>query len=240
MMVALFSPKGTHNITFLDNYANVHLVDALLRIPGVGDINARSDNFSMRVWLNPDKMASYSITPQDVISALNEQNVQVAAGSVGAPPQELSQTNEYSILVNGRLNKVSEFENIIVKTVPSTGEMVYIKDVGRVELGKFTYSSNAYVDGYRASMLMVFPLPTANSLDVANGVYAELEKLKKEFPEDVDYRVPFEAVTIVKVSMDEVVKTLFIALILVAFVVFLFLQNWRTTIIPMLAIPVSI
>jgi hydrophobic/amphiphilic exporter-1 (mainly G- bacteria), HAE1 family len=240
MMVALYSPKGTHAITFLDNYANVHLVDALLRIPGVGDVNSRSDNFSMRIWMNPDKMAAYSITPQDVITALNEQNVQVAAGAVGAPPQENTQTHEYTILVNGRLNKVSEFEKIIVKAIPATGEMVYIKDIARVELGKFTYASNAYVDGKRAAMLMVFPLPTANSLDVAKGVYAELEKLKKSFPEDVDYKVPFEAVTIVKVSMEEVVKTLFIALGLVAFVVFLFLQNWRTTIIPLLAIPVSI
>jgi HAE1 family hydrophobic/amphiphilic exporter-1 len=240
MMVALYSPKGTHDIKFLDNYANTHLVDALLRIPGVGDINSRADNFSMRIWLNPDKMASYSLTPQDVISALNEQNVQVAAGSVGAPPQDLAQTHEYSILVNGRLNKASEFEKIIVKSIPATGEMVYIKDIGRVELGKFTYYSNAFVDGMRASMLMVFPLPTSNALDVAKGVYAELERLKKSFPEDIAYNVPFEAVTIVKVSMNEVVKTLLIALLLVVFVVFLFLQNWRTALIPILAIPVSI
>ncbi len=240
MMVALYSPKGTHDITFLDNYTNIFLMDDLLRIPGVGDIGNRSDNFSMRIWLNPDKMASYGLIPQDVISALNEQNVQVAAGSVGSPPQEATQTHEFSILVNGRLNKVSEFEKIIVKTIPATGEMVYLKDIGRVELGKFSYYSRSYVDGKRASMLMVYPLPSANALDVAKGVYTELEKLKKSFPEDVDYKVPFEAVTIVKVSMQEVVKTLIIALCLVAFVVFLFLQNWRTTIIPLLAIPVSI
>ncbi len=225
---------------FIDNYANTHLVDALLRVPGVGDINTRADNFSMRIWLNPDKMASYSITTQDVINALNEQNVQVAAGAVGAPPQEATQTHEYSILVNGRLNKVSEFAKIIVKSIPATGEMVYIKDIGRVELGKFTYYSHAFTDGKRASMLMVMALPTSNALDVANGVYTELERLKKSFPEDVDYKVPFEAVTIVRVSMQEVVKTLLIALSLVVFVVFLFLQNWRTAIIPILAIPVSI
>jgi HAE1 family hydrophobic/amphiphilic exporter-1 len=240
MQVALFSPKGTHNITFLDNYASIHLVDALLRVPGVGDINTRTDNFSMRVWLNPNKMASYSLTPQDVINALNEQNVQVAAGLVGSPPQQATQSYELSVLVNGRLNQVSEFEKVIVKTLPATGELVYIKDIGRVELGKFTYSANSYTDGKRASILMVYPLPTSNALDVAKGVYAELEKLKKEFPEDVDYTVPFEAVTIVKVSMQEVEHTLIIALCLVAFVVFLFLQNWRTTIIPLLAIPVSI
>ena len=240
MNVTLFSPKGTHSITFLDNYANIHLVDALLRVPGVGDISTRADNFSMRIWLNPDKLASYSLIPQDVINALNEQNMQVAAGSVGAPPQQSSQTQELAILVNGRLSKVSDYEKVIVKSIPATGEMVYLKDIGRVELGKFTYSSNAYVDGKRASYLMVFPLPTANALDVAKGVYAELKNLKKSFPEDVDYSVPFEAVTIVKVSMREVERTLIIALLLVAFVVFLFLQNWRTTIIPILAIPVSI
>jgi HAE1 family hydrophobic/amphiphilic exporter-1 len=240
MMVALFSPKGTHKITFLDNYASIFLVDDLLRVPGVGDISARVDNFSMRIWLNPEKMASYGITAQDVISALNEQNMQVAAGSVGSPPQDAGQTSEFSILVNGRLNKPSEFERIIVKSLPAAGELVYLKDISRVELGKFTFSSYSYVDGKRASILQIFPLPSANALDVANGVYAELEKLKKSFPEDVDYKVPFEAVTIVKVSMQEVMKTLLIALVLVAFVVFLFLQNWRTTIIPLLAIPVSI
>ena len=240
MNVTLYSPKGTHNITFLDNYANIHLVDALLRVPGVGDVNTRADNFSMRIWLNPNKLASYSLTPQDVINALTEQNMQVAAGAVGAPPQHSSQTQELTILVNGRLSKVSEYEKVIVKAIPATGEMIYLKDIGRVELGKFTYASNAYVDGKRASYLMVYPLPTANALDVAKGVYAELENLKKSFPEDVDYKVPFEAVTIVKVSMREVEKTLIIALCLVGFVVFLFLQNWRTTIIPILAIPVSI
>ncbi|HTA84259.1 MAG TPA: efflux RND transporter permease subunit [Bacteroidia bacterium] len=240
LMVALYSPKGTHNITFLDNYNNIYLMDALLRVPGVGDVTTRADNFSMRIWMDPQKMASYSIVPQDIKNALNEQNIEVAAGAVGAPPQDASQTYEMTVLVNGRLNKVPDFENIVVKTMPATGEMVYLKDIARVELGKFTFSSNSYVDGKRASFLQVFQLPTANALDVANGVYAALEKLKKTFPEDVDYKVPFESVTIVKVSMMEVVKTLVIALFLVAFVVFLFLQNWRNALIPILAIPVSL
>lgn len=240
MLVALYSPKGTHDITFLDNYNNIYVMDALLRVPGVGDVFSRADQFSMRIWMDPEKMASYSLTPADITNALNAQNVEVAAGAVGAPPQESSQTNEMTVLVNGRLNKVSDFENIVVKTIPSTGAMVYLKDVARVELGKFTYSSNSYVDGRRASYLLVYQLPSANAIDVANGVYATLAKLKKSFPEDVDYKVPFEAVTIVKVSMWEVVKTLFIALGLVVFVVFLFLQNWRNALIPILAIPVSI
>jgi HAE1 family hydrophobic/amphiphilic exporter-1 len=240
MMVAIYAPKATHNITFLDNYTNIFVQDALLRVPGVGSINRFTDDFSMRVWMNPDKMAAYSITPQDVIAALNAQNVQVAAGSAGVPPQPKDQTFEVGILVNGRLNKVSEFENIVVKTVPTTGELVYLKDVARVELGKFTFSSNSFVDGKRASYLLIYQAPGSNALETANGVYKELAQLKQFFPADVEYSVPFESVTVVKVSMTDVVRTLLLTLGLVAIVVFLFLQNWRSTLIPVLAIPVSI
>ncbi|HTB07105.1 MAG TPA: efflux RND transporter permease subunit [Bacteroidia bacterium] len=240
MLVALYSPKGTHNITFLDNYTNIFIMDALLRVPGVGAITTGADNFSMRVWLNPDKMAAYSLSPTDVINALNEQNLQVAAGSAGVPPQQKTQTYELSILVNGRLNKVSDFEKIIIKTLPDSGKLVYLKDVGRVELGKFTYSSNSYVDDKRASILTLYQTPGSNALQTAAAISTELELLKKSFPSDVDYNIPFETVTVVKVSMDEVVETLIIALCLVALVVFLFLQNWRATLIPVLAIPVSI
>jgi HAE1 family hydrophobic/amphiphilic exporter-1 len=240
MMVAIYAPKATHNITFLDNYTNIFVQDALLRVPGVGSINRFTDDFSMRVWMNPDKMAGYSITPQDIINALNAQNVQVAAGSAGVPPQPKDQTFEIGILVNGRLNKVSEFENIVVKTIPTTGELVYLKDVARVELGKFTFSSNSFVDGNRASYLLIYQAPGSNALETANGVYKELAQLKQFFPADVEYSVPFESVTVVKVSMTDVVRTLLITLGLVAIVVFLFLQNWRSTLIPVLAIPVSI
>jgi HAE1 family hydrophobic/amphiphilic exporter-1 len=240
MLVAVYSPRGTHDITFLDNYTNIFIEDALLRVPGVGDVSARADNFSMRVWMNPDKMASYGLMPGDVIAALNAQNVQVAAGSAGAPPQDNTQTNEYTILVNSRLNKATEFNNVVIKTIPATGEMIYLKDVARVELGKFTFSANSFVDGKRASYLQVFQTPGSNALETADNVYAVLEQLKKSFPADVDYAVPFEGVTIIKVSMKEVVKTLIQALALVGFVVFLFLQNWRSTLIPVLAIPVSI
>jgi len=240
MMVAIYAPKGTHNITFLDNYTNIFVQDALLRVPGVGSINRFTDDFSMRVWMNPDKMAAYSITPQDIITALNAQNVQVAAGSAGVPPQPKDQTFEIGILVNGRLNKVSEFENIVVKTIPTTGELVYLKDVARVELGKFTFSSNSFVDGNRASYLLIYQAPGSNALETANGIYKELAQLKQFFPADVEYKVPFESVTVVKVSMTDVVNTLLMTLGLVAIVVFLFLQNWRSTLIPVLAIPVSI
>jgi hydrophobe/amphiphile efflux-1 (HAE1) family protein len=240
MMVAIYSPKGTHNVTFLDNYTNIFIQDALLRVPGVGSINRFTDDFSMRIWMNPDKMAAYSLTPQDVITALNAQNVQVAAGTAGVPPQASSQTYELGILVNGRLSKVSEFEKVIVKTIPASGQLVYLKDVARVELGKFTFSSNSFVDGHKASYLQIYQAPGSNALETANGVYAALAKLKTNFPSDVEYRVPFESVTVVKVSMQDVVGTLLKTLGLVAVVVFIFLQNWRSTLIPVLAIPVSI
>jgi HAE1 family hydrophobic/amphiphilic exporter-1 len=244
MMVAVYAPKGTHNITFLDNYTNVFIEDALLRVPGVGDVNARTDQFSMRVWLDPNKMAAYGLMPKDVIAALNAQNVYVAAGSVGAPPQQSSQSYELSVLPNGQLQKAADYERVVVKNIPDSnqhgGQLVYLKDVGRVELGKFTFSSNAFVDGHRASIMMVYQAPGSNALETANNVYAELEKLKKFFPPDVDYKVPFESVTIIKVSIHEVLLTLVQALGLVAIVVFLFLQSFRSTLIPVLAIPVSI
>jgi hydrophobic/amphiphilic exporter-1 (mainly G- bacteria), HAE1 family len=240
MMVAVYAPRGTHNITFLDNYTNIFIQDALLRVPGVSSINRFTDDFSMRVWMNPEKMAAYSLTPQDIITALSTQNVQVAAGSAGVPPQQTTQTFEIGILVNGRLSKVSEFENIIVKALPATGELVYLKDVARVELGKFTFSSNSFVDGHRASFLRIYQAPGSNALETAKGIYKELALLKRSFPADVEYSVPFEAVTVVKVSMADVVGTLLKTLGLVAIVVFIFLQNFRSTLIPILAIPVSI
>ena len=240
MMVAIYAPKDSHNITFLDNFTNIFIQDALLRVPGVGSINRFTDDFSMRIWMNPDKLAGYNLTPSDVINALNTQNVQVAAGTAGVPPQSSQQTYELGILVNGRLSKVSEFENIIVKTIPSTGELVYLKDVARVELGKFTFSSNSFVDGHRASYLQIYQAPGSNALQTAQGVYDQLAKLRQTFPADVEYSVPFESVTVVKVSMKDVVFTLLMTLALVGVVVFIFLQTWRSTLIPILAIPVSI
>ncbi|HEY4108179.1 efflux RND transporter permease subunit [Puia sp.] len=244
MMVAVFAPKNSHNITFLDNYTNVFIEDALLRVPGVGDVSARTDQFAMRIWLDPDKMAAYGLMPKDVTAALNAQNAYVAAGAVGAPPQFSSQAYELTVMPNGLLTKPADYERVVVKNIPDsagiTGHLVYLKDVGRVELGKFTFSSYSWVDGKRASILMVYQAPGSNALQTAENVYAELERLKKYFPPDVDYKVPFESVTIIKVSIHEVLLTLLQALGLVALVVLLFLQNLRSTLIPVLAIPVSI
>jgi len=240
MLVALFSPKGTHSVTFLDNYTNIFIKDALGRTKGVGDIFTRADDFSMRIWLKPDKLAELKITPAQVTAALQEQNVQVAAGTVGAPPQKNSQVFEYTVFVKGRLVKPEEFGKVIVKTDPSSGSITYLKDVARIELGKFNYSGNSFVDGKRASYLLVYQAPGSNALSTAAGVYAIMDQLKKQFPADVDYVVPFESVSVVQVSVHEVVQTLVIALILVIIVVYLFLQSWRATLIPVLAIPVSI
>ncbi|WPU92609.1 multidrug efflux RND transporter permease subunit [Mucilaginibacter sabulilitoris] len=240
MLVAMYSPKGTHNVTFVDNYTNVFVRDALLRAKGVGDVFTRADDFSMRIWLKPDKLAALGMTAGDVTAALAEQNAQVAAGSVGATPQEKGQPFEYTVLVKGRLTSQTEFENIVVRTQPSNGAIVHLKDVARVELGKFNYSGNSFVDGKRASYLLVYQAPNSNALETADNVYAIMEQLKKSFPADIEYVVPFESVTVVKVSVHEVIETLVIALFLVIVVVFLFLQSWRTTLIPVLAIPVSI
>src|SRR5476651_1561199 len=240
MLVAIYSPTGAHSVTYLDNYANVFIKDALLRAKGVGDVVSRADDFSMRIWLKPDKLASLGMTAADVTAALNEQNAQVAAGTVGATPQEHGQTFEYSVLVKGRLTDPSEFGNVIVRTQPGTGAVVHLKDVARVELGKFNYAGNSFVDGKRASYLLVYQAPNSNAIETADAVYQTMADLKKAFPPGVDYVVPFEAITVVKVSVAEVIQTLVIALFLVIVVVFLFLQSWRTTLIPILAIPVSI
>jgi HAE1 family hydrophobic/amphiphilic exporter-1 len=238
--ICIFSPNGTHNIQFLDNYTNIYVRDALLRVKGVGDIFTRTDDFSMRIWLKPDKMASLKLSASDVLNAIQEQNVQVAAGSVGTPPQPSGQPFEYSAIVNGRLSSVEDFSNIVVRSNPAIGSIVYLKDVARVELGKFNYSGKAFVDKRPASYLIIYQTPGSNAIDVAKGIYKTMEQLKKSFPSDVSYNVPFESVTIVKVSIEEVIITLLEALGLVVLVVFIFLQDWRSTIIPVLAIPVSI
>jgi HAE1 family hydrophobic/amphiphilic exporter-1 len=240
MLVALYSPEATHSVTFVDNYANIFVRDALLRVPGVGDVFSRADDFSMRIWMQPDRLAQLGLTANDVVNALTEQNLQIAAGSVGAPPQNSLQAFEYSVFTNSRLSTEEQFRSIIVRTNPLDGSAVRLRDVARVQLGKFSYASNSFVDGHRASYLLVYQAPGSNALDVANGIYRTMEDLKTSFPKDVAYVVPFESVSVVKVSINEVVITLLEALGLVVLVVFLFLQSWRATLIPVLAIPVSI
>lgn len=240
MALAFYSPNGSHDITFIGNYVNLYVKDALLRVKGVGDIFSRADDFSMRIWLNPEKLAALGMTPAEVNAALQEQNLQIAAGTVGGNPQPTAQTFEYSILTNSRISTKEQFENIIVRTRPSDGNIVYLKDVARVELGKFDYTANAFVNGKPAAFVLIYQAPGANALDTYEGINKALAEMKKTFPKDVDYLVPLETATVVQVSINEVVHTLVEALILVVLVVFLFLQNWRATLIPVLAIPVSL
>jgi HAE1 family hydrophobic/amphiphilic exporter-1 len=240
MLVAIYSPNGTHTIPFTDNYANIYVRDQLLRVPGVGDVFSRADNFSMRVWLQTDKLAQLGLTVNDVQNAINEQNLQVAAGSVASPPQNSSSSFEFTVFTNSRLTTENDFGNIVVRANPLQGSIVHLKDVARIQLGKVSYTANSFVDGKRASYLLVYQAPGSNALTTAEGVYKAMDDMKKYFPADIDYKVPFESVSVVKVSIQDVVKTLLIALLLVTVVVFLFLQNWRSTLIPVLAIPVSI
>ena len=240
MLVAIFSPKGTHSIPFMDNYANIYLRDILLRAPGVGDVLSRADNFAMRVWLKTDKLAQLGLTVNDVQNAINEQNIQIAAGSTSSPPQSSAAAFEFTVFTNSRLNTEEEFGNIVIRSNPAQNSMVYLKDIARIQLGKVSYAANSFVDGKRASYLLIYQAPGSNALETAEAVYKAMADAKKYFPADVDYSVPFESVSVVKVSIDDVVDTLLIALGLVTLVVFLFLQNWRSTLIPVLAIPVAI
>jgi HAE1 family hydrophobic/amphiphilic exporter-1 len=242
IMVALafFSPNGTHDEKFIGNYVNLYVKDAVSRVKGVGDVFARADDFGMRIWLNPDKLAALGITPQEVNAALQEQNLQIPGGTVGGNPQPSTQAFEYSVLTNSRLNTREQFENIIVRSRPSDGSIVYLKDVARVELGKFDYSIASYANGRPCAFLLIYQAPGANALETYNGLMTRLNEMRKTFPKDIDFSVPLETVSVVNASIHEVTMTLVEALILVVLVVFLFLQNWRATLIPVLAIPVSL
>lgn len=242
MAMAIYSPNSTRDARFLGNYTNIYLKDALQRVPGVGDMVTRGADFSMRIWLDPTKLAALSMTPGDVTAALAEQNLQLGAGTIGGIPQPKKQAFEYTVLTNSRINNKEDFENVVVRTVPSNGSIVHLKDVAKVELGVFDYSTTtAFVNGDKpAAFLLLYLAPGANALATYDGVIKKLTELKKGFPKDVDYAIPLETATVVTVSIKEVVETLLEALALVTFVVFLFLQNWRATLIPVLAIPVSL
>ncbi|MGN5955304.1 efflux RND transporter permease subunit [Sphingobacterium lactis] len=239
MMISLVSPDGSRSNNFLANYVNLYLKDALLRVKGVGDVQAFGQPFAMRVWLDANKLANLGMSPADVSQAIAEQNSRMPGGSVGARPQENSQVFEYPIVMDSDLEEVDEFENIVVKT-NTDGSIVLLKDVARVELGQFNYGITTKVNGNIASGMMISQTPGGNAVETADGIYKALEDLKKSFPTGVDYVVGYETVSVVNASISSVIHTLIEALILVTIVVFFFLQSWRATLIPLLAIPVSI
>ena len=241
LAVGLYSPDGSRDPLYLSNYATLQIKDELARLPGVGDIfifGAR--DYSMRLWLNPEQLASRSLTAGDVITAVQEQNVQVAAGIVGAPPLPPGKAQfQYTVNALGRLIKPEEFGEIILKT-GADGSLTRLKDVARIELGAADYTTTTHFDGYPAVGIPIFQLPGSNSIATANAVYAKMEELKKNFPSGVAYSIPYDTTTFVRDSIRDVVKTLFEAIGLVALVVLVFLQSWRASIVPLLAIPVSL
>lgn len=240
MVLSIYSPNGTHDRVFIGNYANIYLKDALLRVKGVGDIFSLGDDFGMRIWLNPEKLAAMKLTPAEISAAIAEQNLQIAGGTVGGNPQPGQQMFEFNVLTDSRLNQIEDFENIIVRTDPTTGNVTYLKDVARVELSKFNYNNNAFINGHPAAYMLIYQAPGANALDTYNGIMNTLNEMKKNFPVDLDFEMPVETVSVIKVSINEVMHTIVEALILVIVVVFLFLQSWRATLIALLAIPVSL
>ena len=240
MAVGVYAENAGYDSLFLSNYIDVYVKDALKRVPGVSDVNIFGERkYSMRLWLDPDRLAARRLTASDVVNALREQNVQVAAGSLGQAPAPSGQMYQLSVRALGRLREASEFNDIILKS-GSDGSLVRLKDVGRAELGAETYSSQLKFQGVEAVGFGVIQLPTANALDVERGVVAELERLSKQFPPGIKYQVAFNTTDVVEESIREVVKTLAEAIVLVVLVIFVFLQTWRSTLIPAITIPVSL
>ncbi|MGB3728900.1 MAG: multidrug efflux RND transporter permease subunit, partial [Thermodesulfobacteriota bacterium] len=240
LAVNLISPDGSRDDLFLSNYIDIHISDVIKRIPGVGNLTIWGEReYSMRIWLDPDKLASLAITTTDVANAIEEQNVQVAAGSIGQPPIPKGQQFQFTITTLGRLESVEEFEDIIIRA-NQDGSVVRIKDVATVELGAETYTTKATLDGGNTVGIGTYQLPGANALDLAKEIRAAMEVLKEDFPSGVDYAIIYDTTEFVKESIKEVVITLFEAFILVFIVVFIFLQNIRATLIPAITIPVSL
>jgi HAE1 family hydrophobic/amphiphilic exporter-1 len=240
MVVALSSPKGTYDAIFLGNYCDINLVDAIKRVRGVGDVkNFTAQDYTMRIWLRPDRLASLGITPSDIQNAISGQNAQSPAGRIGAEPAPPGQESQFNVRALGLLKDPKEFGEIIVRSNPD-GSQVKIKDVGRVELGAQTYDLRARLNGAPAGAIGIYLAPGANAIETANNVTKILEDAKKRFPPDMIYDVTLDTTLPIKASMEEIVHTLFEAVILVLIVVYIFLQSLRATIIPMCTVPVSL
>lgn len=238
--VNLYSPNGTRDALFISNYASINVRDALARVPGVGEAQVLGGlDYSMRIWMNPDRMNALGIAASDVVAAIRQQNLQAAAGQIGAPPIGTQQQQQLTIVAKGRLQSATEFENIIVRISPAGG-IVRIKDIARVELGAQSYDAQARLNGVPTAFVVVYQSPGANALNVARGVRSELERLARDFPEDVAHTIVFDTTRFVTAAVEEIILTLAITFALVVLVVFVFLQDWRATLIPTLTIPVSL
>jgi hydrophobic/amphiphilic exporter-1 (mainly G- bacteria), HAE1 family len=240
MAVGVFSEKGEYDSLFMSNYLDIYIKDAIKRVPGVADVVVFGERkYSMRLWLDPDRLAARGLTAGDVTNALREQNVQVAAGSLGQAPAPSGQMFTISVRAVGRLTEPAQFNNIILKS-GKDGSLVRLSDVGRAELGAETYAADLRFQGVEAVGFGVTQLPTANSLDVERAVTTELDRLAESFPPGMRYLVSFNTTDVVEASIEEVLQTLVEAIGLVVLVIFVFLQTWRSTLIPAITIPVSL
>ncbi|OQC51566.1 MAG: Efflux pump membrane transporter BepG [Deltaproteobacteria bacterium ADurb.Bin026] len=240
MLVTLYSPKGTYDATFLANYAYININDPLTRTPGVGQVQVfGAGQYAMRIWMKPDQLAKLEITATDIWHALNVQNKVNPVGQIGAEPVPKGQEFTYTLKAQGRMITEEEFGNIIVRAKPD-GSIVRIKDVAKVELGSQMYNIIGRMNGAPAAILAIYQLPGSNAIDAAKGVKKLLEDMKKRFPQDLDYKVSLDTTLAVTEGIKEIVTTLWEAVLLVIFVVFIFLQGWRATLIPLVAVPVSL
>jgi len=240
MFIGLVSPNGTYDAAYLSNYANLRIRDDLSRVPGVGDVTVFGvGEFSMRLWLDPDLLRARNLAPTDVLAAVREQNIQVAAGRVGAAPAPEGTAFEYILSTQGRLTETEEFGNVIIRT-GSDGGTIRLRDVARIELGSDSYSISSQLNGQSSATMAIYQIPGSNLIDVANGVRAKLDELAASFPNDVTYRVVYDSTDVINASIKEVAITLAATLVLVVLTVYLFLQNFRATLVPTVTIPVSL
>ncbi len=240
MVVHLISPDSTYDQLYISNYALLRVRDVLSRIPGVGSITVFGvREYSMRVWLDPDRLASLNLTAGDVLAALRAQNVQVAGGILGQPPMPAPNAFQFTVNTQGRFSSAEEFGQIIVKSAPG-GRLTRVNDVARIELGARSYSSNSFLDGQPALGMGIFQRPGSNALETASAVFETMDELERDFPAGLEYRVVYNPTQFVQESVFEVYKTIAEAVLLVVLVIILFLQSWRAAIIPIVAIPVSL
>ena len=239
MIIALFSPNGTYNATDLGDYIDANIISEIRRVPGVGSADLFGSKYAMRVWLDPKKMTSFSITPEEVVSAIQSQNAQLATGELGALPAPANQQVNATVLVPSRLSTVEEFGSVILRST-SEGALVRLRDVAQIERGAQNYASSVLLNGQPAAAFSTKLSNTGNALVTAQAIKAKMDELKQFFPEDMDWMSPYDTSLFVDISIKEVLETLVIAIALVTLVMFVFLQNWRTTLIPLIVVPISL
>jgi HAE1 family hydrophobic/amphiphilic exporter-1 len=241
MLVTLRSPKGTYDNSFLSNYATINILDALARINGVGQVNQfGGSDYAMRVWVKPDQLAQLGLSVADVYRAIQQQNVIAPAGQIGGPPAPAGTESTFVLRTSGRLESPEEFGQIVVKSDGDSASLIRLKDVARIELGTQLYNSSGRFNGDAAAVLAVYQVPGSNALEVAKTIRATMEELKTRFPDDIEHIISLDTTKAVTEGIDEIISTLRDAIILVVIVVFIFLQSWRATIIPILVVPVSL